>query len=516
MAKTLGQYGAWVGLWVVWLNLVSCSSPPSNGVNATRNSDLSDVQWLNRITWGANDASLAELARLGRKTYLDKQLHPDQHARLPPAIAADIDAMQISQKSMLPLSEEAEQLRKLSDQVPESDRQNARKNHQQFLNELSHETAQRFMLRAVYSPNQLQEQLTWFWFNHFSVNDRKNDIRALVGDYEENAIRPHVLGRFRDLLAATVYHPAMLIYLDNEKNALGHVNENYARELMELHTLGVDGGYSQQDVQELARVLTGLGVQRNQQQHFRAGHNSHRENHIVNIGDMVVFNARKHDANDKQFLGEAIHSQGKAEIDEVINRLSHHPATAHFISRKLAMYFLEDEPSPAVVDRMATTFLARDGDISATLRTLFTSEEFNQSLDKKFKDPVHYVVSALRFTYADNAIQHVMPAVNALEKLGEPLYAHPTPDGYSLVQTNWASPGQMTMRFEVAHNLGSQNLSVADSEKDKFTLPLLKESAVSKIYVAHMSLTTQQALLQTHSSQEWNSLFFSAPEFMTH
>ena len=213
-----------------------------------------------RITWGINAGSVSQLRQQGWERYLQAQLHPGK-AVLPPAIQAQIDTMTISQTPMDQLVIGIEQRRKESNAVmDDAAKQQAQKDYQQELNRLAREAATRSLLLDVYSPNQLQQQMSWFWLNHFSVHQGKHNLRAMVGDYEMNAIAPHALGKFRDLLAATVHHPAMLRYLDNEANAANRINENYARELMELHTLGVNGGYSQKDVQELARILTGVGV----------------------------------------------------------------------------------------------------------------------------------------------------------------------------------------------------------------------------------------------------------------
>ena len=213
---------------------------------------------------------------------------------------------------------------------------------QQDLNKLSREAMTRSVLRAVYSPWQLREQMTWFWMNHFSVFAGKAEIRVYLADYEEKAIRPNALGRFRDLLEASARHPAMLRYLDNAQNRAGYLNENYARELMELHTLGVDGGYTQKDVQELARVLTGFGL--------------------------FAFSRAWHDDGPKTLLGQPIRARGERELDEALDRLARHPSTARFVSRKLAVFFVADEPPAALVERMAAEWARTDGDIAAVLR----------------------------------------------------------------------------------------------------------------------------------------------------
>lgn len=505
---------------IVCFALLSCTSTPTDDTQQhVKNSQLSEIQLLNRITWGANSSSLDAIAKLKTKGFMMQQLHPQQAEHLPEPVATQIAIMKISKTSMVDLLKESELLRKQADQVgDETAKKAAHKNYQQFLTSLEQESAQRFILRAIYSPNQLQEQLTWFWLNHFSVYTRKNNIRAMIGDYEDQTIRPHVLGRFRDLLAATVYHPAMLTYLDNDKNVAGHINENYARELMELHTLGVNGGYSQSDVQELARVLTGLGVDRGEHSNSRvqARKNSHRNTSIYKENG-VVFNLRKHDSGNKIFLGEKIDGTGKAEIDTVLDRISCHPATAHFISQKLAVYFMGDDPSPVVVEHMAQTFLSKDGDISATLKILFQSPEFNQSLGKSFKDPVHYVVSSLRLLYDKSPIISATPAISWLNTLGEPLYGHQTPDGYPLNQLSWSSPSQMTARFDVARIMGASTNGLLQVDSNgKNTVSSLQASHYSEIFHAQLSSATQQALAQAKSPQEWNVFFLSSPEFMNH
>src|SRR6201996_1480909 len=228
---------------------------------APLDNSASDLAVLNRVSWGAETADAQALAVSGLQNYLQAQLNPSADDGLPPDAAAQIAAMEISQKPLTAINLEVRDLQRAAQAVKGTpDFETAQKTYQQKLNQLAREAQTRSLLRDLYSRNQLKEQLTWFWMNHFNVSQNKDEIRALVGDYEETAIRPHVLGKFRDLLAATVIHPAMLQYLDNFQNAKGHINENYAREIMELHTLGVGSCYTQNDVQELARILTGMGV----------------------------------------------------------------------------------------------------------------------------------------------------------------------------------------------------------------------------------------------------------------
>src|SRR5580658_4508789 len=252
--------------------LAACSSQPAgpppkpefHAVTETAaplDTQPSDMAVLNRVSWGAETADAQALAATGLQNYLSAQLNPAADDGLPADAKAEIAAMEISQKSLVDIDREVRDLQKAAQSVkgtPDFDA--AQKTYQQKLNDLAREAATRSLLRDLYSKNQLKEQLTWFWMNHFNVAQSKNDIRAFVGDYEETAIRPHVLGKFHDLLAATVTHPAMLEYLDNFQNAKGHINENYAREIMELHTMGVGAGYTQSDVEELARILTGVGI----------------------------------------------------------------------------------------------------------------------------------------------------------------------------------------------------------------------------------------------------------------
>jgi uncharacterized protein (DUF1800 family) len=259
------------------------------------------------------------------------------------------------------------------------------------------------LLRAIYSERQFQEVMTDFWFNHFNVYIYKDADAYLTTSYERDVIRPHVFGKFKDLLVATATSPAMLFYLDNAQSVgpnslqaqniarraanlkpgqtapiVPGLNENYGRELMELHTLGVDGGYTQHDVIEVAKCFTGWAVSGPQD------------------GWKFTFDPKRHEPGDKNVLGHVIHENGQQEGMEVLDILAHSPATAHFISTKLARRFVADNPPPALVDRMAQTFLSTDGDIREVLRTMFRSKEFwsTDVYRAKVKAPLEFVVSA--------------------------------------------------------------------------------------------------------------------------
>ena len=468
----------------------------------------------NRLSWGASRSVVAEAEAEGADGYLARQLKPGPTV-LPPAVQLQIDAMTISQRPFEDLVREMDQRNKDSNTAAsEDERKAARQAYQQAMTGLAREAATRHLLRAVYSPNQVQEQMTWFWLNHFNVHQAKANLRAMVGDYEETAIRPHALGRFRDLLGAVAHHPAMLRYLDNAQNAVGRINENYARELLELHTLGVNGGYTQQDVQEMARVLTGNGIA---DLKAMPGLRKEQQADYMRKG-LYEFNPNRHDYGPKQLLGQPIRQHGAAELDEALDRLARHPATARFISEKLVRYWLSDDPMPGLVARMAQAFTRSDGDIAVTLRTLMASPEFAQGAGRKFKDPVRFVVSAVRLAYDDRPILNVGPMLGWLNRMGEPLYGRATPDGYPLDAASWSSPGQMATRFEIARTIGVGNAGLfkADGAQppERPALPKLANALYSRAIDATLAAPTRQALAQAATPQEWNSFLLSSPEFM--
>jgi uncharacterized protein (DUF1800 family) len=333
------------------------------------------------------------------------------------------------------------------------------------------ELAEAKLLRAIYGNRQLDEVMTDFWFNHFNVFVGKGPDRYMVNAYEREVIRPHALGKFKDILAATAKSPAMLFYLDNwqsvgpdsdlalygpqklagrrgrfarprpqAKNRPSGLNENYAREIMELHTLGVDGGYTQKDVTELAKVLTGWTIEKPQ------------------LGGSFKFNERAHEPGNKYVLGHRVSEHGEKEGEEMLDVLAHHPSTAKFISHKLAMRFVSDNPPQTLVDRMADTFLKKDGDIREVLRTMFHSPEFwaADAYRAKMKTPFEFVASAARASGAD--IQNAQPLVGTLNRMGMPLYAMQPPTGYSMKAEAWVNSSALLNRMNFALQLGSGKL----------------------------------------------------------
>jgi uncharacterized protein (DUF1800 family) len=335
------------------------------------------------------------------------------------------------------------------------------------------ELMQAKMLRAVYSQRQLDEVMTDFWFNHFNVFMEKGLDRVLVTSYERDVIRPHALGKFEDLLVATAKSPAMLFYLDNflsvgpnSPQALGlparpygrgpygrryppmrprptqgkrssGLNENYGRELLELHTLSVNGGYSQRDVTEVAKVFTGWTIDKPAE------------------GGSFKFEPRMHEPGTKYVLGHKIKPKGEGEGLELLHRLATSPQTAHFISLKLAQRFVADDPPPALVDRMAQTFLKKKGDIREVLTTLFRAPEFwnDASYRTKMKTPLEFVASAVRATGAE--VDDALPLSRQLNNMGMPLYSAQPPTGYSMKAETWVSSSALLNRMNFALALTS-------------------------------------------------------------
>ena len=318
-------------------------------------------------------------------------------------------------------------------------------------------------MQAIESPRQLQEVMVDFWYNHFNVYAQKGLDHLWVGDYEREAIRPYVLGRFRDLLEATAKHPAMLFYLDNWQNMSPNnlmdrrgkrsrgINENYARELMELHTLGVNGGYSQDDVIALAHILTGWG--------FRGRPRGSNE-----VSYEFYFNDRRHDHSDKVLLGQAIEGNGEQEVEEALDILAKSPATAKHICFQLAQYFVSDNPDRALVDELAQRFESTDGDIRAVLQAIFDSPQFwdEKNYGNKFKTPYQYIISVIRASGEE--VTNYRPLIGMMQQLGMPLYGCLTPDGYKNTQEAWLNGDGMLRRINFVTALAFGRVNINDDQ----------------------------------------------------
>ncbi len=487
--------------------------------HAANPSDFSvhDLALVDRLTFGVNLSSAEHMRAVGIERWLQEQLHPPANAGLPEPVKAQIEAMPDVHKFPFDIAVAFEQQAKSANQVADPEQKKAAQQvYQQAMNDRTKQAAARSILRALYAPDQLRQRMTWFWFNHFNVHQYKGNIRILVGDYEDRAIRPYALGRFRDLLAATLHHPAMLRYLDNTDNAAGHINENYAREIMELHTMGVGSGYTQADVEALAKMLTGVGIDLKPEDPKLK---PEQQSQLVREG-AFEFNPARHDYSDKTFLGHQIKGRGFAEVDEALDILVHQPATAMHLSRQIATYFVADNPPDALVQKMAQSFKSSDGDIAAVLSTMVHAPEFAASLrpGTRFKDPVQYVLSAVRLAYDDKIILNTAPIQGWLNRLGEGLFNHETPDGYALTSASWNGPGQMMVRFEIARQIGSGASGLFKPEGpnavDQPAFPLLQNALYFDGLRQTLGPTTLAALNKAISPQDWNTLFLSSPEFM--
>ncbi len=421
----------------------------------------------NRMALGPRPGDLDAIKRVGVERWIEQQLHPEkivESANLERQIAP----LTTLRMTPIELFESYGPPRRIAGR-PDPD---ARKAARQEAKIIVEQAIQTRLYRAITSTRRLKEVMTAFWFNHFNVFAGKGLCHLWVGSYEEQAIRPHVLGRFRDLLGASAKHPAMLFYLDNWQNTapgspgsrgkLEGINENYARELMELHTLGVNGGYAQQDVIALAHILSGWGIVRRENRISGGGFWRRRraggEAGAVRTQEGFFFDPSRHDFTDKTLLGQRVRGGGINEGEQALDLLARHPATARHLSYQLAQYFVADDPSPELVERMTSRYRASDGDIREVLGTMFTSAEFwdQRNYATKFKSPYEFVVSAVRATGIPAL--NVRPLVGTMSALGMPPYGCQTPDGYKNTQAAWLNPEAMMIRLSFATGLGAGRL----------------------------------------------------------
>ncbi|AFY31197.1 DUF1800 domain-containing protein [Calothrix sp. PCC 7507] len=433
--------------WVLSLLILVGGIDPSSAAPASV--DPKVIHVINRLSFGPRPGDMQRVKSMGVDRYIKEQLSPDTISE-PQSLTSQISQLETLRLNTVEISQYIRPQPKPS--------REEKKAAQKKIDQIFQEAVQARLFRSAASPRQLQEVMVDFWYNHFNVYSEKGRDRYLVGAYEQEAIRPYALGRFRDLLGATAHHPAMLVYLDNWQNQVNNrpnakgklqtVNENYARELMELHTLGVKGGYSQQDVIALARIFTGWGLSRLNQQ--------------TNGSSLFYFDPKRHDLSDKVFLGHTIKGSGEAEGEAALDILARSPATARHISYKLAQYFISDRPPDALVKRLTQKFIATDGNIRTVLDTLFHSPEFwdAKNFNTKFKTPLQYAISAVRATGVE--VKNTRPISQILTNLEMPLYGCRTPDGYKNTEDTWLNPEAINRRLNFATAIASGRVPLAE------------------------------------------------------
>jgi uncharacterized protein (DUF1800 family) len=520
--------------------------------------DRTIVHVLNRLGFGAAPGDVERVRTMGLQAYIDQQLHPERirdeamTARLATFSTLSKTTREMAEDYFLPaqMARRAQQ-RQLAAQdhattssapndaarreMMTSEQRDAMQMERQAFTELM----QAKVLRAAYSERQLEEVMTDFWFNHFNVFVGKGQVRIYLNEYERDVIRPQVLGKFRDLLQATAESPAMLFYLDNWQSSApqdaqvrdqrrparrglftrprtladlppvaqnrrrGGLNENYARELMELHTLGVDGGYTQKDVQEVARAFTGWTIANPRQ------------------GGSFRFEPRMHDDGEKVVLGHKIKpGGGKSDGDKVLDLLAKHPSTARFLATKLARRFIADDPPKSIVDRAADRFRATDGDIREVVRTIVTSPEFfaADAYRAKVKTPFEFVVSAVRTTATETT--NAQPLVMAIRNLGMPLYGCQPPTGYADKAEAWVNSGALLnrMNFAVSLTSASARRPGADAVRPlqgraTTTSSITSEGLIASALAGEVAPSTMATVAKATTNAQALALVLGSPEF---
>ena len=538
--------------------------------------DQTIVHVLNRLGFGAAPGDIARVRRVGLNTYIEQQLRPEglpdaaMAARLSGFETLSKSSRELAEDYFVPAQMErrrAQQRAGSQDTDVATGKREMRSPEQVELMQAERrvltELAQQKILRAAYSERQLHEVMVDFWFNHFNVSAGKGQTRAYLTEYERDTIRPNVLGHFRTLLGATAQSPAMLFYLDNWQSAAPEgattnagikdrarrgaglfpgsgrrgriqppparrtmadlppaaqnrrprgLNENYARELMELHTLGVDGGYTQKDVQEVARAFTGWTVANPRQ------------------GGGFQFEARMHDDGEKRVLGHRIKAGGgRRDAEQVLDILASHPSTARFVVTKLARRFVSDHPPASLVDRAAARFRETNGDIREVVHTIVTSPEFFAPVAyrAKVRTPFEYVAAALRATSADTV--NAMPLVIALRELGMPPYQCQPPTGYADRAEAWVNTGALLNRMNFAVALTDGRLrgvraAFADAPGSASAprtavatsggnLDAARDAIVDQVFAGDLSSSTRTTVAKAGTPAQAVALLLGSPEF---
>jgi len=411
------------------------------------------ITTLNRIAFGPRPGDFERVQTMGIDAYIEEQLAPEKidDSVLEQKIA---QAYPTLSKSNAELMRDYPQPRQMS---PEERAYRAFRAEEQGVkpylppgpNEVIADLQEATVMRALFSKRQLNQVLVNFWSNHFSIYAPKNDCRWMTTTDNRDVIRKNAFGKFGDLLLASAQSPAMLEYLDNRLNVKGVANENYAREIMELHSLGVSGGYTQKDVSELARAFTGWGIT--------------APKRTVGIfmdytgAGVFRFDPKQHDDTAKRILGIDLPAGGGiSDATKIIDALAHHPSTAQFVSRKMVRWFVSDNPPAALVDRAAQTFTKTDGDMRAVLSAILHSDEFKNSFGQKIKKPFELVVSGLRAVDAQLDDTRAISAL--LRAMGQGLFLHLTPDGYPDDGTAWINAGALLQRWNYGLMLGANRV----------------------------------------------------------
>jgi len=424
---------------------------------------------LSRLSYGQRPGEYARVQNLGTDAYLEEQLAPE-----------NLDDGYCDSR-VRRLESLIEPVGELFEYRPDF---------------LLRELTRAKLLRAVYSRRQLHEVMVDFWSDHFNIDSSKGDCRWLTAAYDRDVIRRHALGSFPDLLRATAVSPAMLWYLDGRVNrkssAKDKPNENYARELLELHTLGVDGGYSQHDVMDVARCLTGWTVR--SQEAFRNG--------------VVEFKEAGHDGAEKRALGQTIPSGlGEGDLDEVLRLVTGHPATAHHIAKKLCQRFIRDDAPSDAVDAAARAFQQTNGDIKITLRTLFATEAFKTAQSAKLKRPFHFLASALRATAADTDAGDALQ--DYLLRMGHAPFQYPTPDGYPEAPMPWM--GSLMWRWHFARALADNRIADTRVNWSKLSSAFGNDEGLAAHFLGRKPNTTERQSIFASASDP--ALLLASPGF---
>ena len=511
---------------------------PRSAVPA-RPDDKTIVHVLNRIGFGPAPEDVERIRQSGLARYIDLQLQPEQiadagmTARLSGFTTLQKSTAELAQEYFLPALMERRRAMKAKAEptmdTPDADARRALRTPEMRVamtgqREVLSELSQQKILRAAYSERQLEEVMVDFWFNHFNVFAGKGPTRLYLTAYERDTIRPHVLGTFRSLLGATAESPAMLFYLDNWQSSAPEgtvavnrrpafrrpaetapakarsrgLNENYARELMELHTLGVDGGYTQKDVQDVARAFTGWTITTPRQ------------------GGSFRYEPRMHDDGAKVVLGHRLPAGGgRKDGERVLDILASHPATSRFVATKLVRRFVADEPPAALVDRAAATFRQTDGDIREVVRTILTSPEFfaPAAYRAKVKTPFEFVASAVRATAFD--AQNALPLVKAMRDLGMPMYFCQPPTGYADRAEAWVNTGALLnrMNFAVAMTRGGIRGRSQGSPPSPAVLETARDTLSRSVMADDISDSTRATVARATEAPQAVALLLGSPEF---